>query len=87
MNECLWEKAGSIRKHACKSEHDCLACNFDKSMLKGVEMKKIIHWKEKAKLIQGHPCRYSLTNQIPNRKCGINYKCYKCEFDQSINQR
>jgi glycine cleavage system H lipoate-binding protein len=50
---------------------------------------KIIPWQDKMRQRSGlqQHCRHMLTHRVPAYFCGNNYNCYKCPFDQMLEDQ
>jgi glycine cleavage system H lipoate-binding protein len=91
-DECIWMKSGIVAFKKCNNAYDCNTCLFDKAMTaameagKGQARSKQRTFREQSKE-HGYAdrlCRHMLTGRVVNRKCGNDFRCDICEFDQLL---
>jgi glycine cleavage system H lipoate-binding protein len=89
QDECIWMKSGVVSFRRCENAFDCNNCQFDKAMMAAVQSRKenkepLQSFREKAKEhdYMERQCRHMLSGRVPVRKCGNDFRCDVCEFDQ-----
>lgn len=83
---CIWKQAGVVAKKNCTHYYDCTTCKYDAAMSKNAAAGKHISWKDALRMRDSkeRTCRHALTGRAEHRTCPMNYNCYKCDFDQLL---
>jgi glycine cleavage system H lipoate-binding protein len=91
--ECVWMKSGLVSFKRCENAYDCNNCQYDKAMTAAVKSAKEgapakPSFREKAKLqsYMERECRHMMSGRVAVRKCGNDYRCDVCDFDQSMDE-
>jgi glycine cleavage system H lipoate-binding protein len=73
-----------VKFKECHNFYDCVTCKYDRGMMQQVAKGKKISWQAamRSRPALERICRHSLTHRIPQRSCGHDYRCAKCDFDQ-----
>lgn len=92
-NECIWMKSGLVAFKQCYNAYDCNNCQFDKAMAAAVkagsskqegEPARSFRHKSKDYGYMDRQCRHMLSGRVEVRKCGNDFRCDVCEFDQML---
>ncbi len=83
---CIWMQAGVVSKKNCTNYYDCTTCKYDAAMSKQAAAGKHISWQDalRNRDSKDRTCRHALTGRADFRTCPMNYNCYKCDFDQLV---
>lgn len=92
QDECIWMRSGIVAFKRCENAYDCNNCNFDKAMTAAIRSGKkaadgeLRPFREQAKehSYMERICRHMLTGRVAVRKCGNDFRCDVCEFDQMM---
>ncbi len=83
---CIWMQAGVAKKKSCNNYYDCTSCKYDDAMGVKAAAGKHLSWQEalRRKDSTDRTCRHALTGRTEHRTCPMNYNCFKCDFDQML---
>lgn len=92
QDECIWMRSGIVAFKRCENAYDCNNCSFDKAMTAALRSGKkaadgeLRSFREQAKehSYMERMCRHMLTGRVAVRKCGNDFRCDVCEFDQMM---
>jgi CheY-like chemotaxis protein len=90
--ECVWAKAEVVSYRLCTLNFQCDKCEFAQSMIdhEGVYLGKekpgidVIIEKLRQRPGSERHCRYMLSENISFKLCPNVFQCYRCAFDQYI---
>ena len=90
--ECIWMKSGLVPFKRCENAYDCNNCQYDKAMTAAVKATKsgappkpAFREKAKEQSYMERQCRHMMSGRVAVRKCGNDYRCDVCEFDQHMD--
>ncbi|MBC7358538.1 MAG: glycine cleavage system protein H [Desulfacinum sp.] len=92
QEECIWMRSGIVAFKRCENAFDCTTCAFDKAMSAAIRSgrekagRKVRPFREESKerSYMERVCRHMLTGRVAVRKCGNDFRCDVCEFDQML---
>lgn len=93
--ECVWAKAGVVSYRLCTLNFKCERCEFAQTMIDrqvdGAAREETgvnaLLEKLRQKSSGERQCRYMLTGDVSFKLCPNTFQCYRCAFDQAIQDR